>query len=149
MLVLVDTNVLLRIVEPQHIHHRHAVSSLRLLSQAGHVLCLVPQIHYEFWVAATRPIAVNGLSMTTYEADAELKKLGPPLFRFLRDERAIYNPWRDVVTKHSLQGKSAHDARLVAAMQRHGLSHILTFNVHDFKWYPGIEVLDPMEVSGR
>lgn len=146
MLVLVDTNVLLRVVEPSHIHHGQVVASLRSLRQAGHVPCLVPQVHYEFWVAATRPIAVNGLSMTAYEAASEIQKLGPPLFRFLRDERAIYSEWRDLVAKHSVQGKSAHDARLVAAMQRHGVTHILTFNVHDFKWYPGIEVLDPERV---
>lgn len=144
MLVLVDTNVLLRVVEPRHPHHRSAVAALRSLSQAGHALCLVPQIHYEFWVAATRPIAVNGLSMTADEAAAELQKLGPPLFRFLRDERAIYPAWRGLVRQYRVQGKEAHDARLVAAMQRHELTHILTFNGQDFQRYAGISVLDPL-----
>jgi predicted nucleic acid-binding protein len=83
MLVLVDTNVLLRVVEPLHSHHRQAVAALRSLSQAGHGLCLVPQIHYEFWVAATRPVAANGLGMTPEEARVELSKLGPPPFSLL------------------------------------------------------------------
>jgi hypothetical protein len=114
---------------------------------AGHELCLVPQIHYEFWVAATRPIAVHGLSMTSSEAELELRKLGPPLFRFLRDERAIYDPWRELVRSRSIQGKHAHDARLVAAMERHGLTHLLTFNIHDFRGFPGIQLLDPHRVG--
>jgi predicted nucleic acid-binding protein len=119
MLVLVDTNLLLRVIEPRHTHHGQAVAAIRSLRQDGHMLCLVPQIHYEFWVAATRPIAVNGLSMTTQEAEAELEKLGPRLFRYLRDERAIYDAWHDLVCKHHMHGKHVHDARLVAAMQRH------------------------------
>jgi predicted nucleic acid-binding protein len=94
-------------------------------------------------VVATRPIAQNGLGMTTAEADAELVKLGPPLFRLLLDERAIYGSGRELVTRFSVEGKQAHDARLVAAMQRHGLTHLLTFNTADFQRYPGIRVLDP------
>jgi predicted nucleic acid-binding protein len=143
MLILVDTNVLLRVVEPQHGHHALAVSAVRNLRQAGNELCLVPQVHYEFWVAATRSIAQNGLGLTTVEAEAELQRLGPPLFRLLRDERAIYNSWRELVGKHLVLGKQAHDARLVAAMQRHGLTHLLTFNLGDFQRYPAIELLDP------
>ena len=145
MLILVDTNVLLRVVEPRHAQHAEAVGAIRANRPVGHELCLVPQIHYEFWAVATRPIAQNGLGMTTTEAEAELERLGPPLFRLLRDERAIYEPWRELVGKHRVQGKQAHDARLVAAMRRHSLTHLLTFNVADFQRYPGIVLLDPNE----
>lgn len=106
-------------------------------------LCIVPQIHYEFWVAATRPVAQNGLGMTTAEAVSELQKLGPPLFRLFRDERAIYDPWRELVGRYNVQGKQAHDARLVAAMRRHRLTHLLTFNLADFQRYAGILLVDP------
>ena len=34
-----------------------------------------------------------------------------------------------------------HDTRLVAAMKVHGLSHILTFNVKDFKRFVDITVI--------
>ena len=146
MLVLVDTNVLLRVVEPGHAQHSQAVGGIRNLSQAGHLLCLVPQVRYEFWVAATRPISANGLGMTTSEAAIVLEKFSPPVFRFFRDERAIYDAWYSLVCAQSVRGKQAHDARLVAAMQRHGLSHILTFNGTDFQRYAGIAILDPQQV---
>jgi predicted nucleic acid-binding protein len=146
MLVLVDTNVILRVLEPQHGHHSHAVGSLRILKESGFEPCLVPQIHYEFWVAASRPLAANGLGMTTMEVNAELQKLGPPLFRFFRDERAVYDRWYDLVAQHNIQGKAAHDARLVAAMQRHGITQILTFNASDFTRFGGVEVLNAASV---
>jgi len=37
----------------------------------------------------------------------------------------------------------AHDARLVAAMNVRGVSHILTFNGADFSRYTNITVIDP------
>ena len=43
-------------------------------------------------------------------------------------------------------GKNAHDARLVAAMRVHGVTHLLTFNDQDFARYTGITVLTPAAV---
>jgi hypothetical protein len=43
-------------------------------------------------------------------------------------------------------GKNGHDARLVAAMMVHGLTHLLTFNVQDFRRYPGITAVTPADV---
>jgi predicted nucleic acid-binding protein len=146
MLILADTSVFVRSAEPGHRDHNIAVNALRVLRKDGHTLCVLPQVHYEFWVVATRPIQQNGLEMTAAEAEAELLHMAPPLFRFFRDERAIYTEWRGLVRLHDVKGKPAHDARLVAAMQRHGLRHILTFNVEDFKRYPRIEVLDPAQI---
>ncbi|MEZ6104237.1 MAG: PIN domain-containing protein [Pirellulaceae bacterium] len=146
MLVLVDTNVVLRIVETGHPHHQAAADSMRKIRQRGDTLCLLPQVHYEFWVAATRPVANNGLGLSSSDALAELKQLGPPLFRFLKDERAIYQAWLGVIGTHSVQGKAAHDARLVAAMERHGVTHLLTFNTEDFVRYRHLTVLDPQTV---
>lgn len=143
MQVLVDTNVLLRVVEPRHAQHQAAVAALRRLRQAGQTLCVVPQIHYEFWVVATRPVAVRGLGMTAADALQELDRLGPPLFRLLRDERAIYDAWRGLMQTQPALGKRAHDARLAAALVRHGLTHILTFNAGDFCSFAGLTVLDP------
>jgi len=48
-----------------------------------------------------------------------------------------------------VSGKQAHDARLAAAMLRHGLTHLLTFNIEDFKRYPSINILDPKVVAAR
>ena len=40
-------------------------------------------------------------------------------------------------------GKTTHDARLVAAMNVHGISSILTFNVQDFARYAAKSAVHP------
>ena len=42
-------------------------------------------------------------------------------------------------------GKQAHDARLVAIMNTNGLTHVLTFNVNNFRAYD-VTVVSPDEV---
>jgi predicted nucleic acid-binding protein len=144
MQVLVDTNVVLRLAEPHHPQYAQAWVATRALIQRNHELCLVPQVHYEFWVVATRPTQQNGLGWSLIQVEAEIHKLGPPVFRFLRDERAIYSPWLDLVRSYSVQGKNSHDARLVAAMLRHNITHLLTFNVGDFRRFREITVIDAL-----
>ncbi len=67
----------------------------------------------------------------------------------MRDTPGIYDEWRRLVAVHSTSGKASHDARLVAAMNVHGIDHVLTFNTADFKRYPGITVLDLSEVPAK
>jgi predicted nucleic acid-binding protein len=143
MLILVDTNVLLRVIEPKHSQHQDALTAIRMLRQAEHELCVCPQIHYEFWVAATRSAAQNGLGLAPGDATALLQRFGPPWIRLLRDERTIYEHWRELVATYHVQGKQAHDARLVAAMLRHGVRCLLTFNQADFQRYSSIQLIDP------
>jgi predicted nucleic acid-binding protein len=148
MRVLLDTNVLLRSAEPRHAQHQTATAATDALRRGGHDLVIVPQVLYEFWSVATRPIENNGLGMSASEAETELSAI-KRLFRFLRDERAVYGEWEHLVTSFDVKGKRAHDARLVAAMNRHGIAHLLTFNTVDFARYPSITVLAPAElVSG-
>jgi predicted nucleic acid-binding protein len=97
---------------------------------------------YEFWAVATRPIASNGLGLAVTEAEAEISRL-ERLYPLFQDSPAIYPEWRRLVALHQVMGKNAHDARLVAAMAVHGITHLLTFNSGDFTRYPGIVVLEP------
>ena len=60
---------------------------------------------------------------------------------------AVLTEWRRLVGAYGVLGKSAHDARLVAAMIAHGLTHFLTFNLADFNRFAGITVLDPQIVA--
>src|ERR1700676_1833464 len=140
-MILVDTNVLLRFIQPSHHMHSAAVSVVSLLRTREEILCVVPQVLYEFWVVATRPVQSNGLGMSAAKADGDMAKI-MQRFRLIRDERAIFEPWRRLVTQYQVLGKNAHDARLVAAMQRHGITHIVSFNGDDFKRYPGVTAID-------
>ncbi len=145
MKILVDTNVLLRIAQGTHPQRPNALESIVRLTAEDVELCLVPQVLYEFWVAATRPLEVNGLGMDCSAAEQSLDELTQD-FRLLRDERGIYGHWRSLIAAHRVHGKVAHDARLVAAMQRHGVQRLLTFNKPDFARFTSIVVFTPAEV---
>ena len=52
----------------------------------------------------------------------------------------------DTRSKHSVLGKQAHDTRLVALMEAHGLTHLLTFNAGDFARFPGVTCVEPADI---
>lgn len=70
--IQLDTNVLTRLAQSSHPLHGTALTAVQELQSAGHVLCIVPQNLFEFWVVATRPPADNGLGLEVPEAKAEL-----------------------------------------------------------------------------
>jgi predicted nucleic acid-binding protein len=146
MNVLLDTNILGRMAEAGHPQHRTAVDATVATISRGDSPCLVPQVLCEFWVVATRPVSANGLGLTPAQAGAELARL-KALFPLFPETPAVYPEWERLVTTHQVAGKNAHDARLVAAMTVHGITHILTFNTGDFARYPGITVLNPNTVA--
>jgi len=139
--VLVDTNVLLR--RTQRLHETHAVairSIARLLAQGEPVYFSLQNIA-EFWNVATRQVAHNGLGLTAAEVRAEVEKIEESLI-FLPDVPALYEEWKRLVIQHGVMGAKVHDARLVAAMNVHGIRRLLTFDAGDFARY-GVEVLQP------
>jgi predicted nucleic acid-binding protein len=146
MAYLVDSNILLRWVQLTAPEHPMAVAAVRALRLRGESLFITPQNEVEFWNAATRPAAVNGLGLTPAQADAELQRL-EMLFPLLPDTAAIHAEWRQLVVGAAVSGRQVHDARLVAVMQAHGLTYLLTFNAADFVRYPGITVVRPQDVA--
>ena len=145
MKVLIDTNVLARHSQPDHELHPAAVRAIQQLYSNGNLLCIVPHVLYEYWAVATRPVGERGLGLTVDEARLQVDGFRR-FFLLLRDERRIYELWQQLVQTHRVHGKPSHDARLAAAMQRHGLTHLLTFNASDFSRYAEIEAIKPQSV---
>lgn|SRR2546429_8882528 len=146
MSYLIDTNILLRLVQktsPLHTAAREAVLTLR---KQGEELCIIPQNLIEFWAVATRPVADNGLGLSIDQAAREIRKL-KRFFRLQPDTPTIFSEWGNLVIQHQVSGKQAHDTRLVAAMKAHNLTYILTFNTDDFKRFSGITAVDPKSVK--
>lgn len=134
MAYLIDTNIILRMASPDHPMCAEALNALGILRRRGEERYLTHQNLVEFWRSATRPVERNGLGLSISEAQAELQRL-EELFPVLPDVPEIYLEWRRLVLKYSVMGVNVHDARLVAVMRVHGLSHILTFNTKDFNRY--------------
>ena len=144
--MLVDTSLLVRTMQPHHelsVVAKRAIDKFRLQNRS---LYLVPQNLVEFWVVATRPVGQNGLGLSIPEAASELMRL-KSIFPLLPDAPAIYEIWENLVIQYQVSGKPAHDARLVAAMQVHGITAILTFDRTGFSRYAGIEVVHPADAA--
>lgn len=147
MRILTDTNILIRLTQQTDPHSSQADAALYALRFRGDEPCVIPQVIYEYWVVCTRPLgSPNGLGMTVTDTASKMRRL-QRLFPVYRDERAIFDRWEKLVTLHDVKGKNAHDARIVAAMLRHRLTHILTFNDSHFKRFTEIAVLTPGELA--
>lgn len=48
---------------------------------------------------------------------------------------------------HAVSGVQVYDARLVAVMKVHDVTHLLTLNDRDFARYSGITVVHPSQVA--
>lgn len=146
MRILTDSNILLRLMQEAHPHHSQADAALYALRSRGDEPCIVAQVIYEYWSVCTRPVeARGGLGMTVNDTALKMKRM-QQLFPLYRDERGIFDRWQELVTRHEVKGLKAHDARIVAAMLHHGLTHLLTFD-SDFKRFSEITVLTPSEVA--
>lgn len=76
-----------------------------------------------------------GLSLSETERRVELIE---SQFALLTDHPQIHVEWRRLIVDYSVSGVSVYDARLVAAMQVYGITHLLTRNKKDFSRYAGI-----------
>jgi predicted nucleic acid-binding protein len=145
MKYLVDTNILLRLVQknsPMHLDTQRAILTLK---KQGEFLCIIPQNIIEFWAVATRPLDKNGLGLSINQAEEESEKL-KKIFILELDTPQIFTEWESLVIKYQVMGKQVHDARLAAAMVAHNITHLLTFNVEDFKRFSDIVVVDPRSI---
>jgi predicted nucleic acid-binding protein len=144
MSVLVDTNILLRRIQPDHVHHALAIDSVARLLAAGEQVYFTLQNISEFWNVMTRPTAANGLGFSPTFALGEVGKIEAVL-TLLPDSPAVYEEWKRLVASYAVIGAKVHDARLVAVMSVHGVRRILTFNTGDFARFE-IEALHPSAI---
>ncbi|MGI8756112.1 MAG: type II toxin-antitoxin system VapC family toxin [Acidimicrobiales bacterium] len=145
---MLDANILLRLIEMSHPHHIAARTALKVLRARADRCVVVAQSLNEFWVVATRPTANNGLGKTPAQAAAWLSFFERQ-FPIL-PELPLHAEWKRLVTTYGTRGLPAHDARLVAAMKVHGISHLLTFKGKDFARYQtgeNIILVDPQSFN--
>jgi len=119
------------------------------LHQQGNRFCFFPQNAAEFWNVCTRPATSRGgFGLAVEETDRRLRLLHR-LFEVCYEAPAAYRRWHELVVGLRLTGVQVHDARIVALMLTHGITHILTFDVEDFHRYAGITALSPHDVSAK
>ncbi|MGA3211414.1 MAG: hypothetical protein ABSD20_08900 [Terriglobales bacterium] len=93
----------------------------------------------------TRPFAKNGFGLGKDDAERGVRAIEAAMI-LLPDSAAVYQEWRRIVVQYDIVGVQVHDARLAASMYVHGVNHILSFNVADFRRFNGLKALDPNEI---
>ncbi|MFN0111897.1 MAG: type II toxin-antitoxin system VapC family toxin [Blastocatellia bacterium] len=141
--ILVDTGVLLRLVIHTDHAHSEARTAIRVLKSRSDKLIAMTQNAAEFWNVCTRPSSAKGGYGLSIQETARKLKLIERLVEFRPDTLAAFIEWKRLLVTYSVSGVQVHDARLVAAMNVYGISHILTFNGNDFKRYSMITITDP------
>jgi predicted nucleic acid-binding protein len=75
MLILLDTNILLRSAKADDPHRPIVQAAVIKMIDADHQLTTVPQCCYEYFVVATRPVANNGLGLEPSQAVQDLEQI--------------------------------------------------------------------------
>jgi predicted nucleic acid-binding protein len=145
---LADTNLLLRLADPDSKQHAVATQALAQLLSQGDEVYLTPQNFIEFWAVATRPVEANGFGWTSERTAKEVADL-QERFPVLPDSPEVFTRWLDLVQRFPIQGKRVHDARLVAVLQAHGVEHLITFNAPDFATFSFLSLIDPYQLISR
>src|SRR3954470_19434276 len=116
MSVLVDTGILLRLInenDPRHADVERAFNALIIRQED---LLITTQNIAELWNVATRPTANNGLALSSaaiaklYDATIE------PVCAVMVETKFLPVVLRRLLIQYNTVGKQVHDARLVAMM---------------------------------
>ena len=146
MAYLADTNVSSRrvlLTDPLYGIVKSAIDALLL---QGDTVYITAQNLVEFQALATRPVEANGLGLTPTQANERAVDI-EAFFPLLAEVPEIYPHWRTLMETIDIRGRQVYDARLVAVMLAHGITHILTFNGSHFRRFPGITVVEPGDLT--
>jgi predicted nucleic acid-binding protein len=139
-MILLDANILLRMSNHRDPDCKRTLRVVYEHKKSTEVV-IVPQTLYEFWAVATRSKQYNGLGMDIARVRMWIAA-SQHYYRLLPEPEKILPTWAALVEMHQVKGFRAHDARYVAMMQLHGITHLMTYNVSHFQDY-GISILDP------
>lgn len=145
MRFVLDTNILVRLVEPSHPQHDKVGAAMRTLRMRENAFYVFMQNISEFWNVCTRPTESNGIGLPISETNLHLARF-EQLFSVLPDTSEVYQNWRELVVAHSVSGVKVHDAKIVAGMMAHRIDQLLTLNIADFKRYGEISAISPEDI---
>jgi predicted nucleic-acid-binding protein len=108
---LLDTNIILRFTDTHSREYEITNNAIfQILLQGGQCF-ITSQVLIEFWVVATRPVAVNGLGWTVEETEQAVQMLINQ-FEWLEETPDIFRLWFSLGTTHKISGKRTHDLRI-------------------------------------
>jgi predicted nucleic acid-binding protein len=141
--IVLDTNVVSRLVQLIHPHHSLARDAIKQLHSEGNILGLTTTSIYELYFIFTKPSL--GFGFTNASARGELANIRRQ-FQLVPEQPGTLDLWQSLVAKYNLGNRVVFDARIAATMLDHGYRQLLTFNDRDFSRFAELEVLNPFDV---
>ena len=141
-----DTNVLLSAVDRKRRLHAEAIHVLNELPNRGVALYVSGQIMREFLVVCTRNPDANGLGLSRPDAVRNAEAI-VERSTMLDENRHVAVRLLDILRTTTCTGKQLHDANVVATMQEHGLTRLVTANLSDFRRFDGVDLVDLAECA--
>src|SRR5436309_3005224 len=133
MRYLLDSGVLLRLLNREAALHGVVRQAVRKLNDQNHECVTSLQNLCEFWNVCTRPeTARGGLGLKFDEAHRRLRTI-ERIATVLPDLPTMLERWKELIVQHKVQGVQVHDTRLVALMDVYQVSNLLTLNPSDFQ----------------
>ena len=129
--LLVDTNVLLEATDEGRPLHAKALTLFQYAPEDGLDLFIGTQVVREYLMVATRPIANNGLGMSTASAIDNIRAFGKRASQVAESLRAgeVFLEW---ASRFQTQGKKLHDLQILATASVAGMDALITANARDF-----------------
>jgi len=104
-MILIDTNILLRSKQYSSIHYDIVTNRLIGLISRGEELIVCPQVLYEFYVVATRPIGKNGLGLNPEFALGEVEDILAN-YTLLGEDKSVFLNWQNLLETYRVSGTS-------------------------------------------
>jgi predicted nucleic acid-binding protein len=149
MSYLLDTGVLLRLVDQQDGQHELVRRAIRSLIASQEELLIASQNVAEFLNVATRPAANNGFGMATGQAIELFQREIESICSVVVEGKSTHGELLRLVDQYNVVGKQVHDARLVAIMLPWQVENLLTLNDRHFRRFEpeGITVVTPADLA--
>jgi predicted nucleic acid-binding protein len=137
-MILLDTNILIHGNQDASPHFKTITNKLMEFANREEELIICPQLLYEFYAVATRPIeARSGLGLSSESALSQIQKFHAT-YLFINDSENLFDMWLQLLKQYSSLGTSAHDTRLVAFMKSQNIDQLYTMNQKHFNRFAGI-----------
>lgn len=148
MSYLLDTGVLLRLVNRHDTDHDLVRNAVRSLIASNQELLIASQNVAEFLNVATRPAANNGLAMKSADASDLFRREIESISSVLLEGDGTHGEFLRLVAQYNVTGKQVHDARLVSVMLTWQVENLLTLNDRHFRRFEpeGIVVVTPADL---
>lgn len=149
MAYLIDTGILLRLIDSQDVLHSTVLDVIAHLGDRGEQLLIATQNVAEFCNVITRPVSANGLGLLPKDAIQFLNRDIEHFCRVLIENDRVCDELKRLVESYNVVGKQVHDARLVAIMLTWQVDNLLTLNDRHFRRYEpeGITIVTPADLA--